>query len=97
MRDNARIRRRRSNAATAILVLGAVLAGAALWAIPATARDRSRPGAGTSEPAAATAPAVPTFVHLPADQARTCLRNGVRGRPPQRPWPPVRLRGAATL
>jgi predicted secreted hydrolase len=60
--------RRRSTAAIAILASGAVLA-AASWANPATAKTRPDP-AGTSKPAAATtAPAFPTFVHLPADQA----------------------------
>lgn len=58
-----RKQRRRSTAAG--LALGAVLAGAALWATPATAKTGSDP-AGTSKP---TAPAFPTFVHLPADQA----------------------------
>jgi predicted secreted hydrolase len=60
--------RHRSTAAIATMAFGAVLA-AALWAIPATAKPRPQL-AGTSKPAAATtAPAFPTFVHLPADQA----------------------------
>lgn len=64
-----RKQRRRSTAAIAILAFGAVLAAAASWAIPATATTSPHP-AGTSKPAAATtAPAFPTFVHLPADQA----------------------------
>ena len=60
--------RHRSIAAIATLAFGAVLA-AASWAIPATATTSPHP-AGTSKPTAATtAPAFPTFVHLPADQA----------------------------
>jgi predicted secreted hydrolase len=60
--------RHRSTAAIATLAVGAVLAAAA-WAVPATAKTRPGP-AGASKPAAATtAPAFPTFVHLPADQA----------------------------
>jgi predicted secreted hydrolase len=60
---------RRSTAAIATLAFGAVLAAAASWAVPATAKTGPDP-AGTSKPAAATtAPAFPTFVHLPADQA----------------------------
>jgi predicted secreted hydrolase len=63
-----RKQRRRSTAAIATLAVGAVLA-AASWVIPATATTGPHP-AGTSTPAAATtAPAFPTFVHLPADQA----------------------------
>jgi predicted secreted hydrolase len=61
--------RHRSTAAIAILAFGAVLAAAASWVIPATATTGPHP-AGTSTPAAATtAPAFPTFVQLPADQA----------------------------
>jgi predicted secreted hydrolase len=61
--------RRRSIAAIATLAFGAVLASAAASAIPATAKTGPDP-ANTSKPAAATtAPAFPTFVHLPADQA----------------------------
>jgi predicted secreted hydrolase len=60
--------RRRSTVAIATLAFGAVLAGTAWSAISASAGTGSGP-AGTSEPAAATAPAFPTFVHLPADQA----------------------------
>ena len=96
MRNNMRNQRRRSTAAIATLAFGAVLAGAALSAMPATAKIGSDP-AGTSKPAAAaTAPAFPTFVHLPADQAahpNTTQGMVVRGRPPQRPRSPVRLRG----
>lgn len=58
--------RRRFTAAT--VAFSAVLACAASWAIPAMAKTSPAP-AGTSKPAAATAPAFPTFVHLPADQA----------------------------
>lgn len=63
-----RKQRRRSTAAIAALTFGAALAGAASWAIPAMAKTSPAP-VGTSKPAAATAPAFPTFVHLPADQA----------------------------
>jgi len=64
-----RKQRRRATAAIAALAFGAVLAGAALSAIPATAGPGSGP-ADTGDPvAAATASAFPTFVHLPADQA----------------------------
>jgi predicted secreted hydrolase len=60
--------RHRSTAAIATLAFGALLA-AASWAIPATAKTSPHP-AGTSKPTAATtAPAFPTFVQLPADQA----------------------------
>lgn len=60
--------RPRFTAAIAALACGAVLA-AVSWAVPATAKPDPRP-AGTSQSAAATtAPAFPTFVHLPADQA----------------------------
>ena len=62
---------RRSTAAIATLAFGALLllAAAASWAVPATAENGSDP-AGTSTPAdATTAPAFPTFVQLPADQA----------------------------
>jgi predicted secreted hydrolase len=60
---------RRSTAAIATLAFGALLAGAASWVVPATAKTRPDP-AGTSKPAdATTAPAFPTFVQLPADQA----------------------------
>jgi predicted secreted hydrolase len=69
MRNNMRKLRRRSTVAIATLAFGGVLAGATLSAIPATAETGSDP-AGTRKPAAATtAPAFPTFVHLPADQA----------------------------
>jgi hypothetical protein len=68
MRNSMRKQRRRSTAAAASLALGAVLAGAALWPAPATAKTGSDP-AGTSKPTATTAPAFATFVHLPADQA----------------------------
>lgn len=64
-----RKQRPRSTAAIGILVFGAVLAGVALSAVPATAQTGSEP-VGTGKPAAAAkAPAFPTFVHLPADQA----------------------------
>jgi len=65
-----RKKRRRSIAAAAVVAFGAVLVGAGLWAIPASATTGSDP-AGTTTPVAAatTAPAFPTFVHLPADQA----------------------------
>src|SRR5215470_9936261 len=60
--------RHRSTAAIATVAFGAVLA-AASWVVPATAKARPDP-AGTSKAAAATtAPAFPTFVRLPADQA----------------------------
>lgn len=60
---------RRSTVAIAALAFGAVLAGAASAAVPATAQTGSAL-ASTGGPAAATAtPAFPTFVHLPADQA----------------------------
>ena len=60
--------RNRSTAAIATVAFGVVLA-AASWVVPATAKARPDP-AGISKPAAApTAPAFPTFVHLPADQA----------------------------
>jgi predicted secreted hydrolase len=68
MRNIMRKQRRRSFAAIATLAFGAVLAGAAWWAIPATAKTGPGP-AGISTAAATTAPAFPTFVHLPADQA----------------------------
>src|SRR3981189_2059349 len=69
MRNNMRKQRRRRSAAIATLAFGAVLAGAAFSATPATAEPDYDP-AGTRRPAAATtAPAFPTFVHLPADQA----------------------------
>jgi predicted secreted hydrolase len=61
-------RQRRRSTAAAALTFGAVLACAASWAFPAMAKTGSDP-AGTSTPAAATAPAFPAFVHLPADQA----------------------------
>ena len=60
---------RRSTVAIATLVFGAVLTVTASLTIPATAKTGSN-RTGTSAPAAATAaPAFPTFVHLPADQA----------------------------
>ena len=60
---------RRGIVAIATLTFGAVLAGVALWAVPAMAKTRSAP-AGTNRSAATmTAPTFPTFVHLPADQA----------------------------
>src|SRR5262249_1041836 len=60
--------RHRSNAVIVTVAFGAVLA-AASWVVPATAKARPDP-AGTSKAAAATtAPAFPTFVHLPDDQA----------------------------
>jgi predicted secreted hydrolase len=69
MRNNMRKQRRRSTVAIATLAFGAVLAGAASSAIPATAKTGSGP-AGTKTPATTTtAPSFPTFVHLPADQA----------------------------
>lgn len=69
MRNNVRGQRRRSTAAIAALTFGAVLTGAASSGIPALAESSSGP-AGTAKPVAATtAPAFPTFVHLPADQA----------------------------
>lgn len=65
-----RNQRRRSTAAIAALSFGAVLAGAAWSAIPASAETGSEP-AGARKPAVATTapPAFPAFVHLPADQA----------------------------
>lgn len=50
------------------LTAGAVLASAASSALPALARTGTEQ-AGTTGRAVATAPAFPTFVHLPADQA----------------------------
>jgi predicted secreted hydrolase len=64
-----RKQRRRSAAAIATLAFGAVLAGAASSAIPATAHTGSDPAGTKPMAAATTAPAFPTFVHLPADQA----------------------------
>ncbi|HEX6685388.1 MAG TPA: lipocalin-like domain-containing protein [Candidatus Limnocylindrales bacterium] len=52
----------KTKSSMAILALGAVMAGAALSAIPASAQV----GSGTAAP---PPPAFPTFVHLPADQA----------------------------
>ncbi|RVX41842.1 putative secreted hydrolase [Nonomuraea polychroma] len=60
---------RRSTAAIATLVFGTVLAVATSAAVPATAKT-GPDAAGTGRAvAAAAAPAFPTFVHLPADQA----------------------------
>jgi predicted secreted hydrolase len=64
MWTNMQTQQRRS---IATLVFGAVLAVAASPAVAATARTGPEP-AGTGRPAAG-APAFPTFVHLPADQA----------------------------
>jgi hypothetical protein len=60
--------RHRSTAAIPTLAFGAVLA-AASWAMPATANPNSHPAGTSKPPAATTAPAFPTFVDLPADQA----------------------------
>ncbi|NYH87966.1 lipocalin-like domain-containing protein [Actinopolymorpha rutila] len=69
MGSNMQTLQRRSTAAIATLVFGAVLAVAASSAVPATAKTGSG-SASTDRPEAATAaPAFPTFVHLPADQA----------------------------
>ena len=60
---------RRSSAAIATLAFGVALAGSGSAAVPATVEVGSGP-AGTTQPAATvTAPAFPTFVQLPADQA----------------------------
>lgn len=59
--------RRRTTAAIATLAFGAIVANAALT--PATAKTGSGPAGTTTPVTAATAPAFPTFVHLPADQA----------------------------
>jgi hypothetical protein len=45
------------------------VAGVASWAIPAMAKTSSAPADTSKSATAATAPAFPTFVHLPADQA----------------------------
>ena len=64
-----RNQRRRSTVAITALAFGAVLAGAALRAVPATAKTGADAAGITTPVAATTAPAFPTFVHLPADQA----------------------------
>jgi predicted secreted hydrolase len=59
--------RHRSTAAIATLAVGVVVA-AASW-VPATATPSPHPAGAGTPAAATTAPAFPTFVHLPADQA----------------------------
>jgi predicted secreted hydrolase len=59
----------RSIAAIATLMISAVLAITALSAVSATAKTPSEPADKRMAAAATTAPAFPTFVHLPADQA----------------------------
>ena len=68
MRKNMQKQQHRSSVAIATLAFGAVLAVAASAAVSAAAKTGSDP-ADTGRLAATTAPAFPTFVHLPADQA----------------------------